>query len=316
MAKPNEKQQQQRITGFHLGGMVPLDRVGYVMAALYENMAENLQVAPHAPDPHPPQRQSRRLSDVSGVAGLLSPPSESQAAVAPADRNQVLIEIISTAPPDGLKKNEIVAALKERGISGNMLEGSVLQGLLDRRIIRRAGFGRYGLGKGATPKPTEAANGSQVSAQNKPNNKREAILLILREYGPEGAKRKEIQKKLGSHGFASEHFDAKPLHELIDSGHVTRLGIGQYAITKTAQVANATTKSQAPAANGKKTVSDHILAYLHESAPQPRTAKEITEKLNKASVGTPMSVGVELSKMFKKKTIARPSKGTYALLPA
>lgn len=322
MARQNTKQQpQEQITGFQLGGLVPLSAVGHVMAALYEHGAENLQIAPFLQNVSVQAPIRRRVSDTSGIAGLLAPPAESQAPLSFAARTQALIEIVSTAPAEGLKKNEILAALKERGIGPSLLEGSTLQGLLDQKVLRRAGFGMYSLGKNADRKSAEppASNDAQVSAQDQPKlTKRDAILLILKEYGPEGVKRNEIQKKLSAHGFRNGHFDALPLQQLIDSGHAIKVGSAMYAATNAAPIAKPPAKPTASSAvegEGKKTVASHILAFLLESAPQPRTAKEITEKLNKDSVGTKLSVGVELSKMFQKNLIARPTKGTYALLP-
>lgn len=318
MAKTNEKQQQQQITGFHLGGLIPLDRVGYVMAALYENSAQDLQVAPFAPDPRP-QKTMRRVSDVSGVAGLLPAPAQNSAPVAPADRIQVLTEIVSAAPPEGLKKDVIVAALKEKGIHASVMDGSTLQGLVNDKILKRVGFGMYALGKGAVLKPSEPtpSQGAQVSAQDKPNNKRDAILLIVAKHGPEGVRRIDIQKQLADYGFQSGHFDQLPLMQLIDGGQVVRAGTGRYALAPNAAPTKAPpAKSPAPVAdNGRQTLRSRILGYLHESAPQSRTQEQIVAKLAESSVGTKMSVGVELSQMFTKKIIARPTKGIYALLP-
>lgn len=318
MAKHNKQQEQERITGFQLGGLVPLEAVGHVMAALYEHGAENLQIAPFMQNVTVGPAIRRRLSDNSGIAGLL--PSPNQPAIG-VDREAALIEIVSTAPPEGLKKNDIMAALEERGIKGTFLDGSTGKGLMARGILQRVSMGMYVLGPNANAHKPDANAAPELPLsppEGEQTGKRDVILRYLISRGAEGAQRSEIQEMLGERGFKNQYFDPRPLQELLDAGQVARTGKGQYAVTGNAAPASnvpQAKKAWTPPANGKKTIRTSIIAALQEAHPNPVTKEELSARIVKEMDTTELSVLTELSATFRKGLIARPAKGTYTLPP-
>lgn len=308
MAKPNDKQQQ--ITGFHLGGLIPLDRVGYVLAALYEHGAENLQIAPLASD-FRPQGSRRRVSDTSGIAGLLPAPSggEPEREVIGPDPMAALIEIVSKAPARGMKKNDIVRQLEDRGVDSAALEGPRRIALVRSGVLKSMGFGLYVLGPnaGQSGMPPEKA----ATPPNGGISKKQIMLDYIVSCGGQGCQRVELLGALAKHGFGSPHFDNKPLQQLLNEKKIISPKRGHYIAVNAGPVASVPART-----GGKKTLRSSILDYLTACAPQSRTRQQISAHVI-AEVGTTIGgVGHELGGMFAKKLVARPTTGVYTLPPA
>lgn len=172
--------QLPEITGFSIGGIVPLAQVGFVMKEFYERGGTIDLMQPFAETRKP--NGKKHLTNTSGVSGLLAPPKNTKDGKLA--RDAAILKVLRAAPKSGIRRITISEEIAKLGIDPSAASDYVLQQLKSKKWIKTVTQGYWTIGKSA-PSAEELVSvepGPAVVTVNKPdesNNTRSIIIAYL-----------------------------------------------------------------------------------------------------------------------------------------
>lgn len=204
------------ITGFNIGGNMPLDQVGFVMKEILDRGGKLTTVEAAIEKVPVFNGDMPRMLATNGVTALLPPPSKPFNKLDTKRQQRVLAVMRKHAPAD-VATSTITAAVRKH--MSDFLVRKTLEQLTQSGAAKKsAQFGFWALpeANGHSAPDATVATVATVATEGRGKNKEMTILKLAIAAGDDGVSRKDIIAHLQAVGFTGKHWDHGPILKLLE----------------------------------------------------------------------------------------------------
>lgn len=202
------------ITGFHVGGIIPLDMVGYVMRDIITRGGALETIQPFAETRKP---ANGHALPTNGVAGLLPAPNSIASSLSgkALKKYTALVDVLQTAGPSGFKIRELTSLLKKKNVSEY-----IIRSLLKK--MKASGEAKESPSTYWHPGAAPATVANTSPSGKAYDSKSQKMIDFIASRGEAGASRKDIMAALHDAGEKAKYWSKPHIDRLLKDGIIKR----------------------------------------------------------------------------------------------